>query len=128
MTRICALRKERSLIKNMAIAISQLIPNSILNNHKLIQGLDNLCKSRDYESSVYVGNLVGNWGMKEIMPRTFIGKPVLYPFEDTEVYGPEDYEKYLTCVYGDWRKMPPLEKQKSHHDYLYINLHKSFKE
>ena len=126
MTRICALRKGRSWVKNMAIIISQSIPQFILNNQKLIEKIDNLCKSRNFDTSEYIGNLVGNWGMKEIMPKQYLGTPTLYRFEDTEVYGPEKFDEYLTCVYGNWRKMPPIEKQKSHHDYLLLDLNKSY--
>lgn len=127
MTRICALRKSRSWVKNLAIVISQSIPQFIVNNQKLIKRIDALCKSRSFNSSEYIGNLVGNWGIKEIMPKTYLGKPTLYEFEDTEVYGAENYDDYLTCVYGDWRKLPPIEKQKSHHDYLLLDLNKSYK-
>ena len=128
MTRTCALRKNRSWVKNAAILMSRLIPSAIISNQKLMHKIDEMCKSRDYESYEYVGNLVGNWGMKEIMPRIFIGNPTLYQFEDAEVYGPEEYDKYLTNVYGDWRKMPPIEKQKTHHDYLHLDLYKSYLE
>lgn len=128
MTRTCAIRKDRSWLKNAAIVMSRLIPSAIVSNQKLMHKIDEMCKKRDYETCEYVGNLMGNWGMKEIMPRAFIGKPTLYQFEDMEVFGPEDYDKYLANVYGDWRKMPPVEKQRSHHDYLLLDLHKSYLE
>ena len=83
---------------------------------------------RPFESSRFVGNLVGNWGKKEIMPRSYFGIPTLYKFEDTEVYGPEDYDNYLKNVYNRWDQLPPIEKQKSQHDFLVLDLHKSFLE
>ena len=126
MTRVCTLRKGRAWMKNMAIIISQLIPQFILKNHGLIERIDNICKSRNFETSEYVGCLVGNWGMKEIIPKQYLGTPMLYKFEDTEVYGPEKFDEYLTCLYGNWRKMPPIEKQKSHHNYLFLDLNKSY--
>lgn len=127
MTRTCSLRGSRSWIKNLAIIMSQMIPSTFLNNQKLLKEIDDICRRKSFVKSVYIGNLVGNWGMKEIMPKKYLGIPTLYPFEDTEVYGPEESDNYLTCVYGDWRKLPPIEKQKSHHDYLFVDLHHSYK-
>lgn len=37
------------------------------------------------------------------------------PFEDRVFCGMRDYDEYLSKSYGDWRKLPPKEKQKSHH-------------
>lgn len=39
------------------------------------------------------------------------------PFEDRVFCGMRDYDEYLTNAYGDWRKLPPLEKRVSHHVY-----------
>ena len=128
MTRICEIRKSRSFLKNTAIVLSQLIPDFILSNHKLIMKINNMCSARDFDTTPYVGNLVGNWGKKEIMPRDFFGKPTLYQFEDTEVFGPENYDNYLRNVYNNWQQLPPPEKQKSHHDFLHLDLNKSYKD
>lgn len=40
---------------------------------------------------------------------------VLYPFENRFFYAFKDYDAYLTAAYGDWRKLPPVEKRVSHH-------------
>lgn len=126
MARICEFRKGRKPLKNVAIILSRAIPSFIMNNKKMIYKINELCASREFDSSVFVGNLLGNWGKKEIMPRDFFGDPTLYKFEDTEVYGPELFDEYLTNVYKDWRKLPPIEKQKSQHDFLLLDLHKSY--
>lgn len=42
---------------------------------------------------------------------------VLLPFEDREYYAFADYDTYLTSAYGDWRQLPPKEKQVSHHTF-----------
>ena len=126
MARTCELRKERKLKKNIAIIIARILPQCIYSNKTLLRSIDKLCEERSFDNSNYVGNLVGNWGIKEIMPKEYFGKPKLYKFECTEVYGPEKYDDYLTNIYKDWRQMPPIEKQKSHHDYLFLDLHKSY--
>ena len=39
----------------------------------------------------------------------------LMPFEGREFFGFEDYDEYLTNCYGDWRQLPPKEKQVTNH-------------
>ena len=90
--------------------------------------IDDTCKARAYDDYLYVGNLYGNWGIKEIVERSVMSPPKLYGFEDLEVYGVADYDKYLTSLYGDWRKLPPKEKQVTHHDYIELDLNKSYLE
>ena len=60
------------------------------------------------------------------MPRAFVGTATLYDFEDFEIYGPEQWDAYLTHLYGNWRQLPPPEKQKSHHDFCLVDLTKGY--
>ena len=60
------------------------------------------------------------------MKRSVYGMPTEYFFEGITVYGPERYEEYLSKIYGDWRKLPPIEKRVNVHDYVYLNLNESY--
>lgn len=122
LTRVTAKRKGRSFYKNLAINISQMIPESIVNNVELRKKLDNMCQKYSFVESEWGGNLLGNWGEKEIVPLKLFGTPMPYQFEDMMLFGPEDYDGYLSCIYGDWKKLPPVEKRISHHDFLELNL------
>lgn len=122
--RTCAINSRRSFYKNVIVCFARLIPG--IDNKKLLLKVDNLCKRRDYDQYKIVGNLLGNWGIKEIMSKEIIGTPTLYEFEDTEIYGVEKYDEYLTHLYGDWKKLPPKEKRESAHDYVEMDLHKSY--
>lgn len=126
LTRVAAIREGRSAYKNLAVAISQAIPELLINNRKLRMSLDDLCKQYPYDLDGWGGNLLGNWGTKEIVPLKLFGTPTQYPFEDMLLYGPEDYDGYLSCIYGDWRKLPPKEKQVSHHDFIELDLNRSY--
>lgn len=126
MTRTCAVRKGRSFYKNFAIILSRLIPNFIVNNKKLAKKVDRLASSKSFEDSAYVANFMGAYRHKEIFDKSFLGEPTRYQFEDIYVNGVEHYDEYLTHIYGDWRKLPPVEKQVSHHDYLEIELEASY--
>ena len=40
-----------------------------------------------------------------------------YPFEDRFFMGFANYDEYLKNAYGDYMKLPPVEKQVSHHEF-----------
>ena len=120
------IRKGRSALKNVAVIISQTILSPCINDKKNIQKLNDLAAMKDFDTCAYGGNTFGAWRYKEIMRRDIMGSPTLYKFEDMEIYGAEDYEGYLTHMYGDWRKLPPVEKRISHHDYVELDLEKSY--
>ena len=124
--RTCALRKNRTIVKNIAILFAHLIPKSIANDKKMLYELDLECKTYDYDRSNIVGNIFGGWGIKEIMPKTIIGNPTLYKFENIEIYGVECPNEYLTRLYGNWQRLPDVDKRVTHHDFLEIDLHKSY--
>ena len=126
MTRTCAIRKGRSFYKNLFIIISRLIPNFIVNNKKLAKKVDRLASQKSFEESAYVANFMGAYRKKEIFNKSFLGEPTRYRFEDIYVNGVEHYDEYLTHIYGDWRKLPPAEKQVSHHDYIQMDLESSY--
>lgn len=125
-TQICALRKGRKLYKNLSILLLRTIP--FLDSLKIIKDIDKSSKSYDYDNCEYVANLCGNWHEKEIMKKQWVIKPILCKFENTSIYIPEDYDAYLTRMYGDYMKLPPIEKQVTHHDFLYLDLNKSYLE
>ena len=128
MTRTCAYEKRRGFAKNAAIFMSRLLPSFIIRDRTLPIRLDKLASSFGYENSRYVANLMGAYRKKEIMEKTLFGNPTEYEFENITVYGVEHYDEFLTHIYGDWRKLPPEEKRKSLHDFIDINLSKSYLE
>ena len=127
-TRICALRKDRKLYKNIAIVLSRCIPDFLFGSLKLIKDIDNMCKQKDFYECEYVANFCGNWHEKEIIKQEWVKNPVVCKFEDAEIYIPGDSDAYLTKVYGDYMKLPPEEKRVSHHDFLFLDLDKSYLE
>lgn len=55
-----------------------------------------------------------------VIPCEVYGTPTLYKFEDIELYGPQDYDKYLSVTYGDYMKLPPEGKREYHSDGFYL--------
>ncbi len=121
-TRTCAWRKGRKLYKNLAVVAMRCVPEWVLRTKKIRQDIERMSREKDFDASKYVANCVGNWHEKEILKREWLGKPKEYTFEGITVYGPEKMDEFLTGVYGDWRTLPPPEKQVTHHDHLYLDL------
>lgn len=126
LARTTGIRAKRSCFKNLAVLVARLIPKIFLNDKKLLLSIDNLCQKRDFDACAWGGNFLGAWRFKEIMPRVIMGIPTLYTFEDMQIYGAQDYNGYLTYLYGKWQQLPPKEKQKTHHDFIKLSLNESY--
>ncbi|MBP3706023.1 MAG: LicD family protein [Clostridia bacterium] len=71
----------------------------------------------------------GNWqGSLEYAQKNQYGKGTQATFEGLRVIIPENYDEYLTQKYGDWRRDPTKEKQKTHHCVRIADTKKSYKE
>lgn len=120
------IRKGRSKLKNLAVLVSQSLLNPFINDKRAIARLNEQLRQKPFDACIYGGNPFGAWRYKEIMRRDIMGTPTLYPFEDMQIYGAQDADAYLTHLYGDWRRLPPIEKRVSHHDYLELDLNRPY--
>lgn len=78
----------------------------------------NILKKYSYDSSNFAGNLLGEYGIKEVVPKDVFGTPREVSFGTLKSFIPEKAEEYLTHVYGeDWMSLPPLEKRKLPHEW-----------
>ena len=76
--------------------------------------IDKLLRRQDVDKSAYIGNIMGAYRTREIVPREFYGQGKYYPFEDMQLRGMELYDEYLTYTYGDYMQLPPEDKRKTH--------------
>lgn len=120
------IRKGRSWKKNMAVLVGRCIPRVLFDPKRLLRSLDSECQQFDFYTSNFVGVVLGLYKTREIIPFSAFGTPKLYVFEGHHFWGVADADAYLTCLYGDWRKLPPLEKQVTHHDYVFCDLNHSY--
>lgn len=125
-TKICALRKGRSIFKNFSIIVGRAIPEFILGRTYLIEKINNMGKRLPYNDNSFAVNLFGAWKEREIIKREWLGKPQLCEFEDMQIYIPENSHDYLTSLYGNYMELPPVEKRVSHHDFIECDLEKSY--
>lgn len=63
----------------------------------------------------YIVNRYGTWGMKEIVPSSYIiGGGKLLAFEDTAFASVACPDTYLSCLYGDYMQLPPENQRHTH--------------
>ena len=126
LTVVATVRKGRGFKKNLAVVLSHCIPSFVQNQRDLRIKLNKYCSEYDFDSSKYGGNLLGAYFEREIVPLEYFGVPKDYVFEDIKIMGPQFADEYLTSIYKNWRKLPPKEKQVSHHDFVFLDLKKSY--
>jgi len=54
----------------------------------------------------------------------YIGEGKMMKFEDIAVRMPDNYDAYLTRVYGDYMTPPPIEERPSHHARYFVDFHR----
>jgi len=97
------------------------------NIRNIIKSEEKLMLKYDYDYSNLVFNYCGAWGEKEITPKEWFGEGKMADFEGISVLVPQNYDAYLTKMYGDYMTLPPIEKRVGHHYCEVIDLEKSYK-
>ena len=64
---------------------------------------------------------VTQWAGK-IFKREWFEDTIDYPFADTTVKIPRDYDGYLKCLYGDYMTLPPVEQRVSGHNHYFLSF------
>lgn len=70
--------------------------------------------TKRYENDDFLNNYYGLYKYKEIVSKKIWGTPRLYQFEDTEFFGAENYDAYLTHFYKNYMELPPENKRHTH--------------
>ena len=77
-----------------------------MDKHKEYIGYDRQMKQFSFDEQPYFINGDGRYKMREIAPKSWLGVDCFLPFEDIELRCIEDYDRYLTRIYGDYMKKP----------------------
>lgn len=83
---------------------------------------DEMLMKNSFEDSDYIAYFGTNYGARVISPRTWFSDYNEVSFESIKIRLPIGIDEYLHQVYGDYMKLPPIEKQVSRHSYYYLNL------
>ena len=90
--------------------------------------LDRRVKKINFDDAVLVGNYFGTNPKKEAMPREIFQEGSIGEFEGIEVILPKDADKYLTLLFNNYMKLPPIEQQVGHHLHKGYSLEEGYQE
>ena len=76
--------------------------------------IDKLLRKHKIDKSKYIGNIMGAYRTREIVPKDYYGEGKLYDFEGLKLRGVDKYDEYLSYTYGNYMELPPEDKQKTH--------------
>lgn len=85
-----------------------------MSTRKKLDKLDRLLKKYPIEKSNYICNFMGQYKFREMFPKSWYGNGKLYDFEEYKLMGPEEYDRVLTQMYGDYMT-PPKDADKNAH-------------
>ena len=85
---------------------------------RTLDELDAFFSAYPFETSEYVGCVVGAYPQKEHMKKNVFDEYSTIKFENREFCCLKDYHTYLSALYGDYMKLPPKEKQVTNHNFI----------
>lgn len=108
----------RGIWKNIILVVSEFILRPI-KRKTLIHAIDYLSRMHNGKPTDKVGTLVSwTYGAKEMFNTNMFNGGISKMFENSAFTCPEGYDCILKNLYGDYMKLPPVEKQVSHHDFI----------
>lgn len=114
------IERDRGRLENLIVKVSKTLHlNKLLNTSTLNNKIQKIIQKYDFESSSIVGNVLGAYRDKELVPREVFGTPRRISFSGFEMLGHEQPEKYLEYIYGDYMKLPPEDKRVGHFEGTY---------
>ena len=88
---------------------------SLLRKKSLMEWQKRLMTKNKNDKSLYVCGLSGSYAYeKELILREYLIPAKKVVFEGKEYMGMNNYDAYLSKVYGDYMKLPPKEKRVNH--------------
>ena len=100
--------------------LPQMILCKLFGKSYYFRKLDRYRMKYTWEESKYVGNACWSGGTY-LFPKELFTETIRFPFEDTEVNVPKEYEGYLNKSYRNYRLLPPEEERVPYHEYTAYN-------
>lgn len=111
-----------NLLKRIVWRIIMIFVN-ILGGEYFVKKIIKESNKPKQKGSSYLGAKVWCiWGERGIIPAEVFSDTVEVEFEGQMFPAPIGWDKYLTCLYGDYLPEPPKEKQKTHHAFKAYKL------
>ena len=81
-----------------------------------------------FEEAKMAGIMFGFTWRINCMPADIFRETIKVPFEDIEVKVVKQYDRYLTLLYKDYMKFPPVEQQVGHHYNSGVSLEQGYED
>lgn len=87
---------------------------SKIDSHKRMDKITKDLKKYPASKSLSYVNFMGAYKLNSVISKRIYGKGAYYEFEGRSLFGPKDYDSYLTHIYGDYMSIPPQDKRNKH--------------
>ena len=102
--------------RNALIVLAQHVPiGRLIRPTRMKKALDREFRRYKGAGSDLVGNYLGAYHEREFLPLADYGEGTEVEFEGENYIAPKNLDGYLTNLYGDYMKYPPLEKRVPKH-------------
>lgn len=91
------------------------IMSRFVSTSKLVNKVETYYAQFPIEKSEYAAVVCGSYREKEILPTEVLNTFTEVEFEGKQFMAFEKYDEYLRSIYGDYMKLPPKDKQVTHH-------------
>jgi lipopolysaccharide cholinephosphotransferase len=110
-------RTGRGIAKNLSLFFLKF-PTLFLNCRRFAMIIDRFSQRYNGQGYQFVFECVQGLLQKNRFEKKLFDSLSLYEFENRSFFGFSDYDAYLSCAYGDYMVLPPIEKRVIHHDYI----------
>lgn len=108
------INNKRKFHKNIILKIGKFFYKNISPNQIALK-INELATK--YKNDDKLGIIIWGYGDREIVDKEIFRDFIKIKFEKYSYNAPIGYHQWLTNIYGDYMKLPPIEKQVSHHDF-----------
>lgn len=114
--RFINISQNRTLLKNLVIILNRIF-TGLLSKRRFAKLISSFAQIFNKSGNSLCFECVQGVFQKKPFKKTLFDNLELLDFENKRFLGFQDYDEYLKAGFGDWRKLPPIEKQVSHHSF-----------
>lgn len=100
-----------------AIRFPLFVISRFVNPDTLIEKIEKTYIKKSFDESKFVAGVAGTYREKEIMPVEVYSSFMELEFEGRKFCAICNYDIWLKKIYGNYMKIPPTEKQVTHHSF-----------
>ncbi|MCI6693187.1 MAG: LicD family protein [Clostridium sp.] len=110
------INSDRNIIKNIVLILGKILLSWLSLKRINLKMIDN-SKKYSFENEEYCCNISTGFTEDKAIPKRYLEDFIDCFFENQKFKASKFYDEWLKSYYGDYMKLPPREKQVSHHRY-----------